>query len=646
MLEKIKYIQEIKVDELLALIKEEGEKQYTLKAPTGSGKTYMQGYLISKLIEMYPNCKIIYQSLSKASLAQQAFNKITVDYNFPTINAKLLSTDKTNQETLTIPLNYNTYFLPKDLNKKDANLEIPLKNFLTYQTKDNQKFLILDECHITSNNIMKYENEFDYIFGFSATPTKEQTRIGRYVELDEETCEEYNLIKKRTVVRQLEINDNLKLRIKNALDDFKQIQNDYKDSGINPALIIQISNKFKGQKQKEEIIEVLNENGYLWYYDDSKGFESSDKINELKGINSKEKARKYVVLNSSTIPVIIFKLTYTEGFDIPRACYLLQIRETESETLDEQVVGRIRRNPCLFDFDSLPKQMQEKLMIAYVNGVEQQETRQVKYVKRNDIIEVETTHLINKIPKKLQDIKNLDLKEVNQPHNIFKLKENWDLLDSKIKNNLQNISKDEWIKYCINVEILNKNSYIEDYENNIKSSGKQQIQEETFYRVDPEKIDIDKWVWKHSNSSVDKCYSFESSAEKTIARELSKLNLELWGKNFFNKSKIYFEYFLQRKGKFLISNQYPDFIVVNNKKTYLIEVKSNVLSTSKPIGDPDDYQTKINSIKSIYKESSKITNQIFVLINQLQNGEWISHVYEKGKETNYYNDDKLNFLNN
>ena len=50
MLEKVKFIQESKVDELLQLEQIEGEKEYFLKAPTGSGKTYMEGYLISQLI--------------------------------------------------------------------------------------------------------------------------------------------------------------------------------------------------------------------------------------------------------------------------------------------------------------------------------------------------------------------------------------------------------------------------------------------------------------------------------------------------------------------------------------------------------------------------------------------------------------------
>jgi superfamily II DNA or RNA helicase len=160
MLEKVKFIQETKVDELLTLTEVEGEKEYVLKAPTGSGKTYMQGYLISKLLTKYPNAKIIYQSLSKGSLAKQGYNSI-IKYNFPNINPYLITTDKTTQESLVIPINYNVYFLPRDLNKEKGLIKSPLKDFLTYKTKENIKFLIIDECQESHSNIDPYVNEFD-----------------------------------------------------------------------------------------------------------------------------------------------------------------------------------------------------------------------------------------------------------------------------------------------------------------------------------------------------------------------------------------------------------------------------------------------------------------------------------------------------
>ena len=60
------------------------------------------------------------------------------------------------------------------------------------------------------------------------------------------------------------------------------------------------------------------------------------------------KWKDYAKSNTSTIDVIIFKMVISEGWDIPRACMLYQVRDTQSKQLDEQVMGRVRRNPRLW----------------------------------------------------------------------------------------------------------------------------------------------------------------------------------------------------------------------------------------------------------------------------------------------------------
>lgn len=656
MIERITQIQQKIIDRLFDLVDNTNEKEYFVKAPTGSGKTYMQGYLINQLIKKYPDCKIIYQSLSKGALAKQGYDSIT-KYNFQNINPYYLNTEISDQESLVIPTNYNVYFLPKDLNKEKGLIKQPLKDFLTYKTRDCVKFLIIDECHEAHNNIDKFKNEFHKIIGFSATPTEQQLLTRRCIELSEEECIDNELIKWKKIIHMDDpvypSNPNegnllkwTEQKVIQSLEDFKKIKEDYKDTGVNPALIIQISNKTKGQKQKEKIIEILNKQGYLWYYRDDKGFESSDKINELKGAN-KIKAWNYVKSNSSTIDVIIFKLTINVGVDIPRACYLLQIRETQSETLDEQVIGRIRRNPKLSEWDSLPKEKKDKLLIAYVNGVEQQETREVFGVKRIKNISIKTTVLKSKKPNKFRKIDELDLiKGDREPQDIFKLKELWDKLDGRIKCESKNLTKEKWIEYCLNVETINKESFIEDYNDNvIINDSNVSLQEETFYRKEKYITDIEKWNWININKSTE--YHFESDAEKNIAKELNKLNLELWGKNWYTGSKIKFEYFLKSKGNLLISNQHPDFYVVKNKKIYLIEVKSYLKSGSNHLINEDEYENKVLSIQNVYKEIAKVTGQTMVLIIERNNGDWISHVYKSnGEEEKLYNDDKFNFLNN
>lgn len=161
MIEKIRSTQEDKVKELFNLSfshENNNSKNFYLKAPTGSGKTYMQGYLMSLLINKYPDCKIIYHSLSKGLLAKQGYDAIN-NYNFNNIKSYLLNSEISAQERLAIPNNYNVYFLPRDLNKKaNSILKNPLKDFLTYQTKNVKKFLIVDECHESHKNIDLFEN--------------------------------------------------------------------------------------------------------------------------------------------------------------------------------------------------------------------------------------------------------------------------------------------------------------------------------------------------------------------------------------------------------------------------------------------------------------------------------------------------------
>ncbi|MCW1353251.1 hypothetical protein OLQ25_08050 [Campylobacter jejuni] len=66
-------------------------------------------------------------------------------------------------------------------------------------------------------------------------------------------------------------------------------------------------------------------------------------------------------------------MVITEGFDIPRACMLFQVRDSKSKQLDEQVVGRVRRNPCLMNYEMLDKKTQEIFSKAYVYGLKPQE---------------------------------------------------------------------------------------------------------------------------------------------------------------------------------------------------------------------------------------------------------------------------------
>ena len=62
-------------------------------------------------------------------------------------------------------------------------------------------------------------------------------------------------------------------------------------------------------------------------------------------------------------------MVISEGWDIPRACMLYQVRDSQSKQLDEQVLGRVRRNPRLLDFDALNDEQKRLATTAWVWGI-------------------------------------------------------------------------------------------------------------------------------------------------------------------------------------------------------------------------------------------------------------------------------------
>lgn len=96
--------------------------------------------------------------------------------------------------------------------------------------------------------------------------------------------------------------------------------------------------------------------------------------------------------------VIIFKLTISEGWDIPRACMLYLIRDSNSKQLDEQVIGRVRRNPRLIDYEDLSDEAQDLATTAWIWGLKPEGQDKVFAVKLQDEeianhIKIKTTRL-------------------------------------------------------------------------------------------------------------------------------------------------------------------------------------------------------------------------------------------------------------
>lgn len=696
MLKEAVELQQSAVSKLVELIN--SKEELTFRAPTGSGKTYMMADFMNRILASNDNVIFLVSTLSKGNLAQQNFDKFQ-EYRdkgrFKNLNPYLISSEISGEETLFIPTDYNVYVLPRDLYKKGGRLmQGAMDNFLQVMTnnewfggKEKKIYLIKDECHVATNNLDTLSNNyFSKTLNFSATPKLSRRQIPD-VEITDEEAVNAKLIK---YVELGEDEEDVGV----AINKFEEIKEQYRDLlGVNPCLIIQLSNKDKADYELNNIVfPELNKNEHQ----DLKWMLIVDKEDKCD-TNDTFKAKKlpvsrwkdYAKLSSSTIDIIIFKMVISEGWDIPRACMLYQIRDSQSKQLDEQVIGRVRRNPRLLDFENLTEKAQKLAMTSWVWGIIPDEKKKVRNVKLFD----EKEDFINNIKIKTTVINDLTNKidfDVNQyldnnaghDHymSIFEMYRKLDNSDNEIKKMCYNYSDNyqKWWKFNENIEkIINENQKYEcDYHTSMSlrtnEDGTEMISSfpiESMYVDNGNYVNINDWVWRR-NDGADK-FSFDSEAERewaSILKDLSgshikkiktgKINpkkgmltiygeeperLEeyekyLWGKNYITNSDIKYEYYLDG-----IHSSYPDFLLVDkNNKIHLFEVKSvNFSSLEKTNFDSEAYKRKVDELKKCYLIASHLTGQIFYL-PVLRDDVWHITKLEDGTECNLTKEQFIN----
>ncbi|MBR2202163.1 MAG: DEAD/DEAH box helicase family protein, partial [Bacteroidales bacterium] len=393
------------------------KRELTFRAPTGSGKTRMMADFINRTLQTDGSIVFLVSTLSKGGLAEQNFMvfKELADTNiFPNINPYLISSEAAGEERLFIPEGYNVYVLPRDLFKDKSKLkdEGALVNFLETITlgKDGYRkyiYLIKDECHQATNNLDSIApSYFEKIINFSATPNLKRGQVPD-VEITDEAAMNAKLIK--TIEWGAET-DTVEI----ALKKFEEIRENYVNLlGVNPCLIIQISNKEKADEEWAIIKSTLDktEHQALKWMSIINNKDKCDTNDDVKKKLPVERWKDYAKGNGSTIDVIVFKMVISEGWDIPRACMLYQVRDTKSKQLDEQVMGRVRRNPRLKDFEKLPSEAQNLATTAWIWGIQPdkgKKSRQVRlFGSLFDIpsaIKIKTTRL-----KELSERKDFDV---------------------------------------------------------------------------------------------------------------------------------------------------------------------------------------------------------------------------------------------
>ncbi|MBT0830486.1 DEAD/DEAH box helicase family protein, partial [Campylobacter lari] len=96
----------------------QGKENITLKAPTGSGKTYMMASLMNKMLEIDDDFIFIVSTLSKGKLAGQNFESFAnLSLNtFTRLNPFYISSGaentKNTEYSLYIDINHNVFVLP------------------------------------------------------------------------------------------------------------------------------------------------------------------------------------------------------------------------------------------------------------------------------------------------------------------------------------------------------------------------------------------------------------------------------------------------------------------------------------------------------------------------------------------------------
>ncbi|VEU78172.1 DEAD/DEAH box helicase [Mycoplasmopsis columbinasalis] len=156
--------------------------------------------------------------------------------------------------------------------------------------------------------------------------------------------------------------------------------------------------------------------------------------------------------NNSPYDVILFKVGPATGWDIPRACMLVQLRRVFSEPLNIQTIGRIKRNPKpSYDF-------------SYNSIVH-------KYFIYSNVITSNTTGLIS---WKIKE--NIKKKNITIPYgkiNLDLLKKEFDVVNyqEKLTTKLDFDSiKDKYITF-MNFYMNEENKYLIGEESKFKKDG-------------------------------------------------------------------------------------------------------------------------------------------------------------------------------
>lgn len=343
-----------------------------LQAPTGAGKTFIIARLIDAVCQQHPKTAVIFLTLSQGNLPEQASDKFD-KYNMDTPWEYIIAPSRNKTKAIDDPhdlIAHKKYTWIIGISSLRSNTIILDKGrwdpFIEDLGFQNQNLLLIwDEAHIGDQSQSKInevitrtkkwftknnsKNNF-FTLKTTATVPKKYKGTENIILISDSEAEDDNLIKsKRKLIFEKDVadeNHTFVQLIQKNLEKFKEVKKKYqkKKVNINPAILIQVN----GAQQKKyqewdnnllKIQRIIEKQNLTWAVYTNREKKLSPNLRK------KKPTLAYLAANDCEVDVIIFIYALATGWDIPRACFLLQLKELKSQTLNIQTIGRIKRNP-------------------------------------------------------------------------------------------------------------------------------------------------------------------------------------------------------------------------------------------------------------------------------------------------------------
>jgi len=370
-------IQKEAVEKILSYYSPIEKIHVDFKAPTGSGKTLMATWVISSLIERNSNEKFVFVIATPSSSSlpfffEQKINIYKKDLPYSKFEVEYIespSSSQTDKTEATPKINVEpnkVYIFGKSTFGRGRIFTERhiIDDFVDEITNIGYKLVyIRDEAHIgdisrTDNETKKFEelmqNQSDFIIKMTATPNLSDPTV-KIVQVLESDINDGTKNEGKWLLKThptLLLNDSMSedALLEHAILEFKKVKVFYKaleedNIFIHPALLIQVSNEPSNKDDKRIFFDALDEimikleyHGLSWV----KYFGDSDK--DSNAVFKDKFTLDEITKIDNPTDVVIFKIGPSTGWDIPRACMLLQLRKVCSDKLNIQTIGRIKRN--------------------------------------------------------------------------------------------------------------------------------------------------------------------------------------------------------------------------------------------------------------------------------------------------------------